>query len=75
MRVARQLRARLMLRWIWQDANQLISVIQLTKELSDFADGCITAAVEFAKRPLVAKYGEPIGMDGKPKDAGKKKKK
>ncbi len=68
MRVARQLRARLMLRWIWQDANQLISVIQLTRELSDFADGCIEAAVEFAKRPLVAKYGEPIGMDGKGQD-------
>lgn len=65
MRVARQLRARLMLRWIWQDANQLISVIQLTKELSDFADACISAAVEFAKAPLLAKYGEPIGMDGK----------
>ncbi|RYZ88282.1 MAG: bifunctional glutamine synthetase adenylyltransferase/deadenyltransferase, partial [Moraxellaceae bacterium] len=68
MRVARQLRARLMLRWIWQDANQLISVIQLTRELSDFADACIAAAVTFAKVPLVARYGEPIGVDGKVQD-------
>lgn len=68
MQIARQLRARLMLRWIWQDANQLTDVIQLTKELSDFADACIQAAVKFAKVPLVAKYGEPIGMDGKVQD-------
>ncbi len=68
MQAARHLRARFMLRWIWQDANQLTNVIQLTQELSDFADACIWAAVEFAKVPLVAKYGEPIGMDGKVQD-------
>ncbi len=38
MRVIRILRARLMFRWIWQDANQLTNVKQLTQELSDFAD-------------------------------------
>ncbi|MIP96641.1 bifunctional glutamine synthetase adenylyltransferase/deadenyltransferase, partial [Salmonella enterica subsp. enterica] len=43
MRAMRILRARLMFRWIWQDANQLTDVITLTQELSDFADACICA--------------------------------
>lgn len=65
MRSARQLRACLMLRWIWQDANQLTNVVQLTQELSDFADCCIQSAVKLAKQPLLARYGEPVGEDGK----------
>ena len=32
MRTIRILRARLMFRWIWQDANQLIDVMTLTRE-------------------------------------------
>ena len=44
MRSLRILRARLMFRWIWQDANQLTDVVTLTRELSDFADVCVTAA-------------------------------
>ncbi|XID75718.1 bifunctional [glutamate--ammonia ligase]-adenylyl-L-tyrosine phosphorylase/[glutamate--ammonia-ligase] adenylyltransferase [Alkanindiges sp. WGS2144] len=68
MQAARHLRARLMLRWIWQDANALTTIVQLTRELSDFADACIQSAVNFARQPLVAKYGEPIGWDGKVQD-------
>ena len=68
MRALRILRARLMFRWIWQDANQLISVMTLTRELSDFADASIAAAKAFARAPLVAKYGEPIGYNGKTQD-------
>lgn len=68
MKAARLLRARLMLRWIWQDANQLTTVVDLTRELSDFADACIEQAVIFAKKPLLEKYGEPIGVDGKVQD-------
>ena len=68
MKSLRQLRARLMLRWIWQDANQLTNVIDLTRELSDFADICIEQAVSFARKPLIEKYGEPIGDDGKVQD-------
>lgn len=41
MREIRILRARLMFRWIWQDANQLTDVVTLTRELSDFADAAI----------------------------------
>lgn len=43
MRAIRVLRARLMFRWIWQDANQLTDVVTLTRELSDFADASICA--------------------------------
>lgn len=63
MSALRILRARLMFRWIWQDANELTNVVTLTQELSDFADASIQAAREFARVPLVAKYGEPIGYN------------
>ncbi|MEB3768257.1 bifunctional [glutamate--ammonia ligase]-adenylyl-L-tyrosine phosphorylase/[glutamate--ammonia-ligase] adenylyltransferase [Acinetobacter sp. MD2] len=68
MRALRILRARLMFRWIWQDANQLTDVVTLTQELSDFADICIVAAKAYAKIALVAKYGEPMGYDGQVQD-------
>ncbi|TCB59324.1 bifunctional [glutamate--ammonia ligase]-adenylyl-L-tyrosine phosphorylase/[glutamate--ammonia-ligase] adenylyltransferase [Acinetobacter terrae] len=68
MRAIRVLRARLMFRWIWQDANQLTDVVTLTRELSDFADASICAAKKFARIPLVAKYGEPIGYNGTVQD-------
>ncbi|WP_407308046.1 bifunctional [glutamate--ammonia ligase]-adenylyl-L-tyrosine phosphorylase/[glutamate--ammonia-ligase] adenylyltransferase [Acinetobacter sp.] len=64
----RVLRARLMFRWIWQDANQLTDVVTLTRELSDFADASICAAKDFARVPLVLKYGEPIGYSGTVQD-------
>ena len=68
MQALRVLRARLMFRWIWQDANQQTDVVTLTRELSDFADACIVAAKEFAIIPLLAKHGEPIGYSGKVQD-------
>ena len=68
MRALRVLRARLMFRWIWQDANQLTDVVTLTRELSDFADAAICAAKDFARIPLVAKHGEPVGYNGKVQD-------
>jgi Glutamine synthetase adenylyltransferase len=68
MRAIRVLRARLMFRWIWQDANQLTDVVTLTRELSDFADASICAAKDFALKPLIAKYGEPLGYKGKVQD-------
>ncbi|MEC7120052.1 MAG: bifunctional [glutamate--ammonia ligase]-adenylyl-L-tyrosine phosphorylase/[glutamate--ammonia-ligase] adenylyltransferase [Pseudomonadota bacterium] len=64
MQALRQLRQRLMFRWIWRDANQLTDVVQMTRELSDFADISIQAAVAYARQPLIEKYGEPIGADG-----------
>ena len=68
MRTIRILRARLMFRWIWQDANQLIDVMTLTRELSDFADAAICVAKAFALAPLVAKHGQPVGYNHKIQD-------
>ena len=68
MSTLRILRARLMFRWIWQDANQLTDVVTLTRELSDFADASINAAKDFARIPLLAKHGEPMGYGGKVQD-------
>ena len=68
MRALRVLRARLMFRWIWQDANQLTDVVALTRELSDFADASIRAAKDFARVPVVAKHGEPISYNGTVQD-------
>ncbi len=68
MQVMRRLRARLMFRWIWQDANQLTDVVTLTRELSDFADVAIIEAVRFARPQLIEKFGEPIGVDGQLQD-------
>lgn len=55
----RNLRKLLMMRWIWQDALQMISLEQLTDELSEFADGCISFAKDYTYQHLIAKYGEP----------------
>ncbi|MDR7015659.1 bifunctional [glutamate--ammonia ligase]-adenylyl-L-tyrosine phosphorylase/[glutamate--ammonia-ligase] adenylyltransferase [Acinetobacter sp. 3657] len=68
MKTLRILRAKLMFRWIWQDANQLTDVVTLTRELSDFADASICAAKAFARAPLIAKHGEPIGYSGQVQD-------
>ncbi|ENW95313.1 bifunctional [glutamate--ammonia ligase]-adenylyl-L-tyrosine phosphorylase/[glutamate--ammonia-ligase] adenylyltransferase [Acinetobacter sp. NIPH 298] len=68
MKALRVLRAKLMFRWIWQDANQLTDVVTLTRELSDFADASICAAKAFARVPLIAKHGEPIGYSGQVQD-------
>ncbi|UIZ57084.1 bifunctional [glutamate--ammonia ligase]-adenylyl-L-tyrosine phosphorylase/[glutamate--ammonia-ligase] adenylyltransferase [Acinetobacter sp. SCLZS86] len=68
MKTLRILRARLMFRWIWQDANQLTDVVTLTQELSDFADICVQVAKDFARIPLVAKHGEPMGYNSKVQD-------
>ena len=68
MSTLRILRARLMFRWIWQDANQLTDVVTLTRELSDFADSSINAAKDFARIPLLVKHGEPVGYGGKVQD-------
>ncbi len=59
----RKLRNLLMLRWIWQDALNLISVETLTQELSNFADGCIKFAKEYTFNNLIKRYGRPSYKD------------
>lgn len=59
MRGLRHLRMLLMMRWIWQDALGMITLEQLTDELSEFADGCISFAKEYTYQELVTRYGKP----------------
>lgn len=59
MKGLRHLRMLLMMRWIWQDALGMIALEQLTDELSEFADGCISFAKEYTYQELVARYGKP----------------
>ncbi|MGO1966341.1 MAG: bifunctional [glutamate--ammonia ligase]-adenylyl-L-tyrosine phosphorylase/[glutamate--ammonia-ligase] adenylyltransferase [Moraxellaceae bacterium] len=61
----RNLRTLLMMRWIWQDALQAITLDQLTDELSEFADGCISFAKEYTYKGLIRQYGEPTFIDSK----------
>ena len=61
----RNLRTLLMMRWIWQDALQMIALEQLTDELSEFADGCISFAKSYTYQHLVKQYGEPTFINAK----------
>ncbi|MBF0658959.1 bifunctional [glutamate--ammonia ligase]-adenylyl-L-tyrosine phosphorylase/[glutamate--ammonia-ligase] adenylyltransferase [Psychrobacter sp. NG25] len=65
MKGLRDLRTLLMMRWIWQDALQLISLEQLTDELSEFAGGCISFAKDYTYQHLIKQYGEPTFIDAK----------
>ena len=65
MKGLRDLRTLLMMRWIWQDALQLISLEQLTDELSEFAGGCISFAKDYTYQHLIEQYGEPTFTDAK----------
>ncbi|WP_296403703.1 bifunctional [glutamate--ammonia ligase]-adenylyl-L-tyrosine phosphorylase/[glutamate--ammonia-ligase] adenylyltransferase [Psychrobacter sp.] len=65
MRGLRRLRELLMLRWIWQDALAIISLDQLTVELSHFADACINFTKEYVWNDLEARYGRPTFIDSK----------
>ncbi len=67
MRGLRHLRNFLQLRWIWQDALQLISLEQLTWELTKFADYCLIFAKDYVYQNLIKRYGEPIFYTGKNK--------
>lgn len=70
----RELRAMLMLKWIWQDALGLIELEQLTAELSDFADACVCFAKDYVWYKLTLRYGVPMtqSCDGqKSSKAGK----
>lgn len=59
----RRLRMLLMMRWIWQDALALVTLEQLTDELSEFADGCIIFAKQYTYERLVKRYGKPTFID------------
>lgn len=55
----RQLRKKLMVRWIYQDALSLVGVPALTAQLSWFADSVICFAKQVVYDKLCLKYGKP----------------
>ena len=59
MKALRILRARLIFAGFGRMPTTGQMWVTLTRELSDFADACICAAM-FARDRLVAKHGEPI---------------
>lgn len=61
----RNLRMLLMMRWVWQDALNAITLEQLTDELSEFADGCILFAKDYTYQHLIIQYGQPTFIDDK----------
>lgn len=65
MKALRHLRNLLMFRWIWQDALHMISLEQLTWELTRFADECLIFAKDYVYQNLVQRFGEPMFEEGK----------
>lgn len=56
----RILREHFIVRLIWQDTINAISLADFMREWSVFADECIRLAYEFAYQSLAIRYGEPI---------------
>ncbi|WII96215.1 bifunctional [glutamate--ammonia ligase]-adenylyl-L-tyrosine phosphorylase/[glutamate--ammonia-ligase] adenylyltransferase [Moraxella haemolytica] len=62
----RRCRQMLMLKWIWQDALGLITLDDLMRELSVFANACINIAKDHVYHQLTHRYGVPMTIvDGK----------
>ena len=57
-------RRREMVRIAWRDLAGWADLEETLGELTGFADVAINTACEFARRPLVARYGEPCSENG-----------
>jgi glutamate-ammonia-ligase adenylyltransferase len=60
----RSWRRREMVRIAWRDLAGWAHLEETLADLTAFADAAIRAACEFARRPLVARYGEPCSHSG-----------
>ena len=60
----RRWRRREMVRIAWRALAGWAEVEETLAELSDFADAAIRVALEHARRPLTARYGEPRSASG-----------
>jgi glutamate-ammonia-ligase adenylyltransferase len=60
----RRWRRREMVRIAWRDLAGWAPLEETLADLTSFADAAIRAACEFARRPLVARYGEPCSASG-----------
>jgi [glutamine synthetase] adenylyltransferase / [glutamine synthetase]-adenylyl-L-tyrosine phosphorylase len=57
-------RRREMVRIAWRDLAGWAPLEETLADLTAFADAAINTACEFARRPLVARYGEPCSVAG-----------
>jgi glutamate-ammonia-ligase adenylyltransferase len=53
-----------MVRIAWRDLTGWAALPETLSDLSAFADAAINVAVQYARRGLVARYGEPRSADG-----------
>ena len=60
----RKWRRREMVRIAWRDLAGWAHLEETLSDLTAFADAAINTACEFARRPLVARYGEPCSESG-----------
>jgi [glutamine synthetase] adenylyltransferase / [glutamine synthetase]-adenylyl-L-tyrosine phosphorylase len=60
----RKWRRREMVRIAWRDLAGWSHLEETLSDLTAFADAAINSACEFARRPLVARYGEPCSEAG-----------
>jgi glutamate-ammonia-ligase adenylyltransferase len=63
--VLRRLRQREMIRIAWRDLADRAELAEVMATLSEFADACIDATVDWLTRRAYAEYGVPRGSDGK----------
>lgn len=63
MKALRQLRTREMVRVAWRDIAGLAGLAETTRDLSDFADACLDAALAWQYQRLCVDIGEPVGQD------------
>jgi [glutamine synthetase] adenylyltransferase / [glutamine synthetase]-adenylyl-L-tyrosine phosphorylase len=60
----RRWRRREMVRIAWRDLAGWAHLEETLADLTSFADAAINTSCEFARRPLVARYGEPCSENG-----------
>lgn len=68
MRQLRVFRRRQMIRIAWRDLAGWAELDETLGHVSELADACIGAAVEFAGRRMVEAHGQPVTAEGEPQD-------
>ncbi|MDD7805589.1 MAG: bifunctional glutamine synthetase adenylyltransferase/deadenyltransferase, partial [Endozoicomonas sp. (ex Botrylloides leachii)] len=61
MKQLRRYRNREMIRIIWQDLNRLVSLQEITRDLSALANACLEHALTWLYKNLTATLGTPVG--------------
>ena len=58
------------MRIIWRDLNESAAVTESLHDLSSLADAAINAALDYARVPMQARYGQPRAEDGSEASCG-----